>query len=436
MGEVLPHTALARQDERADNEGTVKVVTASALGAALLAVVALPQQFHGGLARLLDPGDPAIQYYKTPPSNRVSRLAERLNAGRAQLHYDRDHGYLPALLANLDVPVSSQTLVFSKTSFQASRISPRLPRALYHNEDTYVGFVRGGEVLELAVMDPKLGIAFYSLDQGEAARPALRQRGDECLQCHQAAVTAGVPGLMVRSIAPDRSGTPVFPGPSFITDHRSAFKDRWGGWYATGTHGTARHMGNVYVEKGDPADSLDTAAGANVTGLQRLFDAGAYLAPHSDIPSLMVMEHQTRMSNLLTRAAWTYRIDGKVDAAQVEELVRYMLFAGEPILEAPVRGVSSFARDFSRRGVSDKTGRSLWQLDLGRRLLTYPCSYLIYSDAFDQLPTAVKGAIYARLRAALSAVNRDAAHLTAADRRAIREILIATKRDLPDDWRE
>lgn len=406
------------------------------VGAAGFAVLMWAQQPHSGISRLFSAEDPAIRYYQTPAQNRVSRLAAELTAGRAELRYDRDHGYLPSLLAALQIPVSSQTLVFSKTSFQASRISPRLPRAIYHNEDTYVGFVRGGDVLELAVMDPRLGIAFYSLDQGQTARPALRQRGDECLQCHHAGVTIGVPGVLVRSICPDRTGTPVFPGPSHITDQRSPFSERWGGWYATGTHGTARHMGNVFVEKGEPAASLDTAAGANVVDLQRLFDAGAYLAPTSDIPSLMVMEHQTRMTNLLTRVAWSYRIDGAVESRQVEELVRYMLFAGEAKLTAPVRGVSSFARDFARRGVKDKAGRSLWQLDLQTRLLTYPCSYLIYSEVFEQLPKPVKDAVYARLADALASRNEDAAHASAADRRAIREILAETKRDLPAGWLE
>ena len=106
-----------------------------------------------------------------------------------------------------------------------------------------------------------------------------------------------------------------------------------------------------------------------------------------------------------------------------------MLFAGEPTLEAPVKGVSAFASEFSRRGVRDKAGRSLWQLDLGRRLLKYPCSYLIYSDSFGQLPKPVKDAIHARLSDALAAKNRDASHLTAAQRLAIREILLDTKPD-------
>ena len=172
---------------------------------AALGAAALAQQSHSGITRLLEASHPAIQYYKTPAANRVSRLEARLAGGAAELRYDREHGYLPALLKSLDIPVSSQTLVFSKTSFQAARITPRLPRAVYHNEDTYVGFVRGGDVLELAVADPKLGIAFYTLDQGETVQPRLRQRGDECLQCHQAAVTGGVPGVLVRSVVPDRT---------------------------------------------------------------------------------------------------------------------------------------------------------------------------------------------------------------------------------------
>ena len=400
-----------------------------AVAATAVSSLAWAQEFHSGASgtRLLAAEHPAIRYYKTPAANRVSRLADRLAGGQIELRYDREHGYLPALLASLDVPVSSQTLVFSKTSFQASRISPRLPRAVYHNEDTYIGFVRGGDILEIVSVDARLGVAFYSLDQGQTSRPLLRQRGDECMQCHHASVTAGVPGLMVRSILPDRSGTPVFPGPSHITDHRSPFAERWGGWYATGTHGDARHMGNVYVEKGESAEGLDLARGANTTDLQRLFDAGAYLSPYSDIPSLMVLEHQTRMSNLLARASWSQRIDGSVDAAQVEELVRYMLFADEPLLEAPVKGMSSFAAEFSRRGVRDKAGRSLWKMNLDKRLLEYPCSYLIYSDSFVGLPAAVKDAIYRRLGDALAGKNRDAAHLSGAQRAAIREILLDTK---------
>ena len=76
-----------------------------------------------------------------------------------------DHGYLPALSKELNVPQSSQVLVFSKTSFQRERITPKTPRALYFNDDVYVGFCLRGDVLEVSAVDPKLGTAFYTLDQ-------------------------------------------------------------------------------------------------------------------------------------------------------------------------------------------------------------------------------------------------------------------------------
>ena len=52
----------------------------------------------------------------------------------------------------------------------------------------------------------------------------------------------------------------------------------------------------------------------------------------------------------------------------------------------------AFAEQFSARGPFDRNGRTLRQFDLKRRLFRHPCSYLIHSDAFDALPTPVKGA--------------------------------------------
>lgn len=66
--------------------------------------------------------------------------------------------------------------------------------------------------------------------------------------------------------------------------------------------------------------------------------------------------------------------------------------------------------------------------------MRYPCSYLIYSASFDALPALAKDAIYARMWQILSGKEKDrryAAALSAADRRAIVEILRETKKDLP-----
>src|SRR5215472_6764885 len=83
----------------------------------------------------------AIQYAKQSLSDPVSQLQQRIQTGKAKLEYDPDYGYLPAMLRNLQAPISSQVLVFSKTSFQAARISPRMPRALYINDRVSVGWV-------------------------------------------------------------------------------------------------------------------------------------------------------------------------------------------------------------------------------------------------------------------------------------------------------
>ena len=103
-----------------------------------------------------------------------------------------------------------------------------------------------------------------------------------------------------------------------------------------------------------------------------------------------------------------------------------------------IRGNAEFTRDFTSKGPKDKHGRSLRDFDLQTRLFRYPCSYLIYSDAFNSLPASMKELLYSRLWEIL--VSKDSgsafASLTPSTRRSIREILIDTKADLPAYWRE
>jgi hypothetical protein len=401
---------------------------------------------------------PAIQYSKTPADDPISRLERGIAAGEVKLDYDPDLGYLPAVLRALKVPVSSQVLVFSKTSFQAPRISPRTPRALYFNDEVTIGYVRGGDVVEVTAADRRQGINFYTLDQEQASKPSFT-RQEQCLQCHASGATLGVPGLVVRSVYPDRTGMPIFQAGSFITDHRSPMKQRWGGWYVTGTHGEQRHMGNTFLDGKDQPEAFDYAKGANTTDLTRSFDTGAYLAPDSDIVALTVLEHQTRMQNLITRVGYearmaVYEQEGMNKAlneppgtfsdsnkrritSAAEELVRYMLFAGEAPLDGEIRGTSRFAEEYAGAGRRDKQGRSLRDLNLKTRVYKYPCSPLIYSPAFDGLPEMAKAHVYRRLWDVLSGSDnsREFAHLSPADRQAIREILIDTKSGLPEYWK-
>jgi hypothetical protein len=397
-----------------------------------------------------------INYGKAPFDDPVAALQNQLDAGTITLPYDEEHGYLKAVLALLDIEPSSQVLVKSKTSFQLRRISPRRPRALYFNDESYVGWVQDGDVIEFMTTDPQQGEVFYTLSQDASERPQfLRDRG-QCLTCHTSSRTQGVPGGLVRSLFIDAGGQPQLGSGTFNIDHTSPFEERWGGWYVTGTHGAMRHMGNVVSQRND-RDNIDREAGANVTDLSPLFKVSPYLTPHSDIVALMVLEHQVQMQNYLTRANYENRsaahydsimneaLDRPADyasesterriASAGDKLLQYLLFADEFRLTSPVKGTSEFAREFAARGPRDSQSRSLRDFNLKTRLFEYPCSYLIYSDAFDQLPSGVKKYVAQRLHAILTGSDRSAefAHLTWADRSAILEILTETKPDLWDE---
>ena len=192
---------------------------------------------------------PPINYKTTAPDNVIAALQKRIDAGQAKLPFDDDHGYLPAVLKELNVPQSSQVLVFSKTSLQRERITPKTPRAIYFNDDVYVGFCLRGDVLEVSAVDPKLGtVVLHARPGAGPTEPRFTRQTDNCLTCHASTATGGVPGHLVRSVFTDRVGLPILSAGSFRTDHASPFKERWGGWYVTGTHGKQTHMGNRVIE--------------------------------------------------------------------------------------------------------------------------------------------------------------------------------------------
>lgn len=143
------------------------------------------------------------------------------------------------------VKASRQTLVFSKTSLQQRHSTPRNPRAIYFNDAVDVGFVRGAELLELSVADPQLGTVFDTLDQRIRDRRTFARQTNDCLICHGGSHTRGVPGHIVLSVCADRSGQPLFSAGSHRVDDKTPLADRWGGWYASGRHGDATHLGFV-----------------------------------------------------------------------------------------------------------------------------------------------------------------------------------------------
>ena len=400
-----------------------------------------------------------IRYYTARSNDPIAVLQKQIDAGTAHLSHDDRHGYLEAVLKVLNIPASSQTLVFSKTSFQRDLIAPWKPRALYFNDDLYIGWLQGAPVLEVAAIDKQLGPVFYTLSQERMEKPKFHRQTDNCLQCHEGSMTQNVPGLMVRSVFPDASGMPLFSAGTFRSSDSSPFKERFGGWYVTGTHGSQRHMGNIVLHKKDDPENLDLDPGANLTDLSSKLDTAPYLSPGSDIVALMVLTHQTQIHNLLTQANYETRIalrDQKVMNQALHEkpehvfdstprrikgacepLVMGMLFCDESPLTDAIAGSSGFAKEFSAASPRDKAGRSLRDFDLQKRLFKYPCSFLIHTDSFAALPAPAKEYIYQRLWDILTEkdMSKDFAHLSSADRKAIREILVATVKDLPDYWK-
>jgi hypothetical protein len=340
-------------------------------------------------------------------------------------------------MRGLHLEADSQVLVYSKTSVQAVRINPKNPRGIYFGDAVTLGYIRGADYLEFAAQDPQQGTIFYTLDQKPSDRPSI-QRRDFCLSCHISVATLEVPGLLVRSIPTSPTGSTLPQLGNAVVDHRTPFAERWGGYYVTGRHGSIEHLGNALVDRNDPQASHATAQ--NVMSLRDRFDVDVYPSPHADIAALLVFDHQMRMTNLLTRAGWDVRVAAakQQDAtASNRELaaaiVDYMLFVDEAPLTSKIEGSSGFAQRFSSIGPHDRKGRSLRELALDTRLLRYPCSYMIYSDAFAQLPAAMHDAVYLRLADVLTGRLRDAKyqHLSASDRQAVLEIL----RDTKPDWR-
>jgi hypothetical protein len=420
---------------------------AALLAGIVLLSVAFASGDRRGLFLLPDKDSPAIEYSKRPTTDAVSRLNLLIQQGKVRLKFDDKQGYLRSVLQALGVPIQSQLVVFSKTSFQMYRISPDNPRSLYFNDSVAVGWVRGGPIVEVAAEDPTQGVIFYTLDQKPSEKPQFMRHDDTCLACHQ----AGLPGTRIQSVYPAPSGLPIEELGEYATTDASPFAQRWGGWYVTGETGSLRHMGNGVATDPSKPESIFSNQTLNLKSLRGKFDTNAYLSPYSDVVALMVFEHEMHMMNLLTLAGWQVRYSEYEDQASPDPVDRLgtteavlreaantvadaMLFVNEAPLPNAIQGTSGFEEMFSAEGPSDGEGRSLRQFDLQKRLMRYPCSYMIYSPAFDALPDDLKQAIYDRMWVILSGRDRTGkyAKFSFADRQAVVEILGETKKGLPD----
>jgi hypothetical protein len=417
----------------------------SALAAWLLAPAALHADDFQGSTHKVPYDEEIIDYSNKQPDSPIEKLQAKIDRGEAKLKFDPKFGWLPAVLEALNVPKSSQMLVFSKTSLQRQFITPENPRSLFFNDDVYLGFIPGAPVMEFSAVDPKLGGVFYTLAHDPDAKPKF-VRGNDCTSCHGASKTLGVPGHFVRSIATDSTGEIDQTSEITYINQRTPLADRWGGWYVTGRHGDQTHRGNLVGKDAWDAHEKNPGnkPGGNVNDLGKFFDQSKYVGKGSDIVALMVLEHQGQMHNYITRLNYETQIMMKTYGhirylrTQVAAFLRYLLFTEEAPLAAPVEGNPQYVKDFTAFGPRDKQGRSLRDFDLQTRLFKFPCSYLIYSEAFDALPTVMRDHLLQRLYDILTGkdASENFANLRARDRRNILEILVETKVNLPDYWRK
>jgi hypothetical protein len=418
------------------NAASILVQRQSLLVAVGLALATLLSPHSRAQFVSLELEEPPLSYSATTADNRISRLIAEIESGAIKLEYDRQRGYLRSLLQHLGISEASQVLVFSKTSMQIQHISPRNPRAVYFNDDTYLGWIPGSSLVEISTNDPKLGAAFYTLKM-TLGQPKIQQETYQCLACHATAMTQGVPGHTVRSGFPDYDGRFDVQRESFVTDEMSPFSQRWGGWYVSGTHGDMEHMGNAYLRGG----SLDRSRGSNMKDLDELFNTDSYLTPYSDIQALMVLEHQSQMHNTITRADFNVRalLHKYPDQEEAERRVQLqliakgivdrLLFCDEFVLTSPIAGTSGYEKAFLDLGPKDSQGRSLREFDMQTRMFKYPLSYLIYSEAFDAMQPRLHREVCRQVLEILNGKvqSEEYKHLTPALRQQILEIVRDTK---------
>ena len=396
---------------------------------------------------------PVIGYSGAAAKNALARLQARLDRGEVKLEFQAAHGYLESLLKALDIDPSSQVLIYSKTSLQTGSIQAASPRAVYFNEDTYLGWVQGAEQLELGSMDSALDQVFYTLQNRNGPPVHIQRQTSTCLSCHDSLSLSGggVPRFLLMSTYVDTHGEQLtHEGSILMTDH-TEFRYRWGGWYVTGQHGSQVHLGNMQIHDAQELVHLESLRHGNLESLDRQFDTKPYLTDKSDIVALLVLLHQVTVQDRITEVNFDVRTalakagkdsaDGrgtilppqaqKQIKEEMDALVDEMLFVGDPGFTSQITGGSGFDQWFQARGPRDHQGRSLRELDLTRRLFKYPLSFLVYSEAFDALPLYAKDYVYGRFSQVLGGQDRGTAysHLTATERRDALEILTATKMD-------
>jgi hypothetical protein len=379
-------------------------------------------------------GDAPHNYW-TEPDDAFSKFRARVESGQLKLDASRgEKQFIIDLLKELDVPASSQLWVYSGTSLQSGRINPRNPRAVYFNEEIYVGYVPGGQ-MEIASIDPERGAVFYIFDIPRPGETVRFQRSEKCMNCHAGDAQYKVPGLAVESVIPGPNTGSLDAYRRGLSGHGIPLEERFGGWHVTGAPSSLNHQGNATgALSGGKVNLTPLLPGAQ-------FDVERYPVATSDILAHLIFEHQVGFTNRVTEARYLTRAalaagkgrlrneDVKALEAKADALARYLMFAEEaPLPREGIEGDSAYKADFLRNRKAGPDGSSLKDLDLRTRLFKHRCSYMLYSRVFTTLQPEFKKLVYARLSVALgeASTSRDFNYLPVTERRAIRNIVSAT----------
>ncbi len=386
---------------------------------------------------------PPIRYSDTAAANTLTELAADLASGARKVTGTTGLERLKFVLDELRVPEESQVLVFSKTSHQNSLIRPSNPRSLYFSENTYVGYVPGGDI-EAIIQDPLLGPVYYLIEADSDGGLEIERDFSTCISCHATSSTEHVPGLLIRSVFPDENGRPLLAMGTRLVDHESPVRERWGGYYVTG-RSSLPHLGNRTYDENETAEPMPS----DLLDLENTIDITRYPRPTSDIVALLVLEHQCRMHNLFTAASMQYRrsiflsrlLDpaaadsgsaGQVAHSMASKIVDCLFFKNEADLGEGIEGGEDFQKSFETRFPKSKDGHSLADFKLYGRIFKHRCSYMVYSEAFQNLPLEMKSLVLKKMHSALTGNDPAYDWLKASEKSRIRAILASTLPDWPE----
>jgi len=390
-------------------------------------------------------GQSPHNYWGSELGDPMSELLKRVSKGKITLDEKPGIALVRRLLEELQISESSQILVFSRTSLQRGVVSPTNPRAIYFNDEVYLGWMPNGRI-EIASSDPKKGFIFFFQRELSDQKAPLFSRDRVCIECHAGSATNFLPGPLARSVFPDSRGRSLKSVDSFeLIGHEVPVHERWGGWYVTRAHRGLNHMGNAIAIKENGRLKLkrkDPSKGLNV-----FFNTSNYPVSTSDIEALLVFDHQVRMQFVLLESAYKVRqaifdshkssneknpiILNEVLQEVTETIVSELLFKKEFPLDGKVVDASQsgkFITEFKVKGKIDSKGRSLRDLDLQDRLFKYRCSYMIYSKSFSAFPESLKNSVLNRIKKVLILESPQLGYeyLEVEEKKAIFEILSET----------